>query len=194
MPQDSNALVWMDLEMTGLDPETNRIIEIATIITDNDLHIVTEGPVIAIHQAQTLLDGMDDWNKRTHGETGLIERVKSSPYTDRQAEAETLAFIQEFIPRNRSPLCGNSIYQDRRFLRRYMPELEQWLHYRNLDVSTVKELARRWSPNVYEGLNKKNTHRALDDIRDSIEELRYYREHFIVVAPETAKEDRVNSI
>jgi oligoribonuclease len=193
MPQDSNALVWMDLEMTGLDPETNRIIEIATIITDNDLHVVAEGPVIAIHQAQTLLDGMDDWNKRTHGETGLVERVKSSPYTERQAEAETLAFIQEFIPRNRSPLCGNSIYQDRRFLRRYMPELEQWFHYRNLDVSTVKELARRWSPNVYEGLNKKNTHKALDDIRDSIEELRYYREHFISLPPATDEADRVNS-
>jgi oligoribonuclease len=193
MPQNSRALVWMDLEMTGLDPETNRIIEIATIITDNDLHIVAEGPVIAIHQAQTLLDGMDDWNKRTHRETGLIERVKSSLCSERQAEAETLAFIQEFIPRNRSPLCGNSIYQDRRFLRRYMPELEQWFHYRNLDVSTLKELARRWSPSVYEGLNKKNTHKALDDIRESIDELRYYREHFISLAPEPADADHVNS-
>ncbi len=193
MPQDSRALVWMDLEMTGLDPETNRIIEIATIITDNDLHIVAEGPVIAIHQAQTLLDGMDDWNKRTHGETGLIERVKSSPYTERQAEAETLAFIQEFIPRNRSPLCGNSIYQDRRFLRRYMPELEQWFHYRHLDVSTLKELARRWSPSVYDGLNKKNTHKALDDIRESIDELRYYRDHFICLAPESNTADHANS-
>ncbi len=193
MPQDSRALVWMDLEMTGLDPETERIIEIATIITDNDLHIVAEGPVIAIHQAQTLLDGMDDWNTRTHGETGLIERVKRSPYTERQAEAETLAFIQEFIPRNRSPLCGNSIYQDRRFLRRYMPELEQWFHYRHLDVSTLKELARRWAPNVYDGLNKKNTHKALDDIRESISELRYYRDHFISLESPPAKADRVNS-
>lgn len=191
MSQDPKALVWMDLEMTGLDPETNRIIEIATIITDNDLHIVAEGPVIAIHQSPALLDGMDDWNKRTHGETGLIERVKSSPYTDRQAEAETLAFIQEFVPRNRSPLCGNSIYQDRRFLRRYMSELEQWFHYRNLDVSTLKELARRWSPSVYDGLNKKNSHKALDDIRESIDELRYYREHFISLVP--APMDRANS-
>ncbi len=193
MSKDSSALVWMDLEMTGLDPETNRIIEIATIITDSDLHVVAEGPVIAIHQAQALLDGMDDWNKRTHGETGLIERVKSSPYTEMQAEAETLAFVQEFIPRNRVPLCGNSIYQDRRFLRRYMSELEQWFHYRNLDVSTLKELARRWSPQVYAGLNKKNTHKALDDIRESIGELRYYRDHFISLAPATEQADSENS-
>ncbi len=191
MPRDSNALVWMDLEMTGLDPETNRIIEIATIITDSHLHVLAEGPVIAIHQAQALLDAMDDWNKRTHGETGLIERVNNSPYTERQAEAETLAFIQEFVPCNRSPLCGNSIYQDRRFLRRYMPELEQWFHYRNLDVSTVKELARRWAPAVYDGLNKKNTHKALDDIRDSIEELRYYRDHFLLLPPAPAAADHM---
>ncbi len=179
MPQDANALVWMDLEMTGLDPETERIIEIATIITDNDLNIVAEGPVIVVHQPQSLLARMDEWNTRTHMESGLVERVRLSSYGERQAEIETLVFVQEHVPRNRSPLCGNSIYQDRRFLRRYMPELEQWLHYRNLDVSTLKELVRRWAPGLHEGLTKNNTHRALDDIRESIAELRYYREHFI---------------
>ncbi len=179
MPQDSNALVWMDLEMTGLDPDIERIIEIATIITDSDLNLVAEGPSLVIKQPDSLLAQMDEWNTRTHTETGLVERVKSSYCSEKQAEAETLAFIQEYVPKNRSPLCGNSIYQDRRFLRRYMPELEQWLHYRNLDVSTLKELARRWVPKIYDGLVKKNTHQALDDIRASIMELRYYRDNFI---------------
>ncbi len=188
MPQDANALVWMDLEMTGLDPETERIIEIATIITDSQLEIVAEGPVIVVRQPQSLLNRMDDWNTRTHTESGLVERVRRSSYSERQAEVDTLEFIQKHVPRNRSPLCGNSIYQDRRFLRRYMPDLEQWFHYRNLDVSTLKELVRRWAPALYEGLTKNNTHRALDDIRESIAELRYYREHFLRI-PEARGSD-----
>jgi len=193
MPQDSNALIWIDLEMTGLDPEKERIIEIASIVTDSDLQMVAEGPVIAIYQPDSLLNEMDEWNTRTHTETGLVERVRKSRYTEKRAEAETLDFIHRHVPRNRSPLCGNSICQDRRFLRRYMPQLEQWLHYRNLDVSSLKELVKRWAPSVYEGLNKKNTHKALDDIRDSIEELRYYREHFIQISTEQTTKDRLGS-
>jgi len=179
MAQDPNALVWMDLEMTGLDPEYDRIIEIATIITDADLNIIAEGPVMAIHQSDTLLAGMDEWNTRTHGATGLTERVRQSTISEAEAEEVTLEFIREHCPRNRSPLCGNSICQDRRFLYRYMPGLEAWMHYRNLDVSVLKELARRWRPAVYSGISKNNTHRALDDIRESIEELRYYRQEFL---------------
>ncbi len=178
MAQDPNALVWIDLEMTGLDPEVERIIEIATIITDNNLNVIAEGPVFAVRQPDSLLAKMDEWNTRTHTESGLVDRVRASPYTEADAEDDTLAFIRQFVPKNRSPLCGNSICQDRRFLIRYMPRLEQWLHYRNLDVSTIKELARRWSPPIYEGVTKRNVHRALDDIRESIEELRYYRQCF----------------
>ncbi len=178
MPQDANALVWIDLEMTGLDPDNDRIIEIATIITDSQLEIVAEGPVLAIFQQDKVLAGMDEWNTRTHNETGLVARVKASQHYEADAERETLTFLQAHVPRNRSPLCGNSICQDRRFLYRYMPQVEQWLHYRNLDVSTIKELATRWVPEL-PLFNKRNTHRALDDIRESIEELRYYREHFL---------------
>ena len=179
MPQDPNALVWIDLEMTGLDPDTDRIIEIATIITDSDLNVLGEGPVMAIHQSDEYLDGMDEWNTRTHGNTGLTERVRSSKITELQAENDTLDFIREYCPRNKSPLCGNSICQDRRFLYRYMPQLESWLHYRNLDVSSIKELAKRWHPEVYNGFNKNNTHKALDDIRESIDELKYFRRTFL---------------
>lgn len=179
MPQDPNSLVWIDMEMTGLDPMNDRIIEIATIITDSELNVLAEGPVIAVKQPEELLAGMDEWNTRTHTGTGLVDRVRSSHVEEREAETQTLEFVQRFVPRNRSPLCGNSVCQDRRFLARYMPELESWLHYRNLDVSSLKELARRWAPEMAGGLVKKNTHRALDDIRESIAELRYYREHFL---------------
>lgn len=179
MTQDPNALVWIDLEMTGLSPEKDRIIEIATIITDSNLEIVAEGPVMAISQPESMLAGMDEWNTRTHSATGLVDRVRESTVDDREAEQETLRFIQNYVPRNKSPLCGNSICQDRRFLARYMRELESYLHYRNLDVSTVKELAKRWRPGLADGFEKQGTHRAMDDIRESIQELRYYRTHFL---------------
>jgi oligoribonuclease len=179
MPKDPNALVWIDLEMTGLDPDTDRIIEIATIITDSNLNILEEGPVIAVHQSDKALAAMDEWNQRTHGGSGLIERVKNSVIDEANAERETLKFIRKYVPKNRSPLCGNSICQDRRFLYRYMPDLENYLHYRNLDVSALKELVRRWRPALASGFDKKNTHKALDDIRESIDELKYYREHFL---------------
>jgi len=189
MAKDPHALVWIDMEMTGLDPEHDRIIEIATIVTDTHLNVVAEGPVIAIHQSDAVLQGMDEWNTKTHAETGLVERVRTSAYDEREAERETLKFIKTHVPKNRSPLCGNSICQDRRFLARYMLELESWLHYRNLDVSTLKELARRWAPKIYEGVVKRNTHRALDDIRESIDELRYNREYFITFESSTTPEE-----
>lgn len=178
MPQDHNALIWIDLEMTGLDTQSDFILEIATIVTDADLNILAEGPVLAVHQPDAVLAAMDDWNRRTHAGSGLVERVRASTLTAADAERETLAFVQQYVGRHKSPLCGNSICQDRRFLSRLMPQLEDWLHYRNLDVSTIKEIARRWKPSIIEGFQKKNTHKALDDIRESIEELRYYRQHF----------------
>ncbi|MGK0524397.1 MAG: oligoribonuclease [Pseudomonadales bacterium] len=171
-------LVWIDLEMTGLDPEKERIIEMATIITDSELNLVAEGPVVAINQPDSLLDAMDEWCTRTHGESGLTKRVRESKVSEAEAEQQTLAFLKEYMEKGESPLCGNSIGQDRRFLVKYMPELEDFFHYRNLDVSTVKELARRWRPDVLEGVEKQGSHLALDDIRDSINELRHYREHF----------------
>ncbi len=171
-------LIWIDLEMTGLVPESDRIIEIATIITNTDLQIIAEGPVLAIRQSDAVLGGMDDWNKQTHGMSGLIERVRVSPTDESQAEQITLQFLSQYSDRGLSPMCGNSICQDRRFLARYMPTLESFFHYRNLDVSSVKELARRWRPDLMENLKKEGSHKALDDIRDSIEELRFYREHF----------------
>ncbi|MHB1586455.1 MAG: oligoribonuclease [Acidiferrobacteraceae bacterium] len=179
MASGPNALVWMDLEMTGLNPFTDVIIEIATIITDSDLNVLEQGPVLAIHQPDGILEAMDEWNRRTHGGSGLVERIRASSLTVQQAEAQTLEFIRRLVPRHKSPLCGNSICQDRRFLARLMPELEGWLHYRNLDVSTLKELARRWRPEICAGFTKRNTHRALDDILESIAELKYYREHLI---------------
>ena len=177
--KDSNALIWIDMEMSGLNPDTDRIIEVATIVTDSELNIVAEGPVLAVHQSDAVLAGMDDWNQRTHAGTGLIERVKQSTYNEADVERLTLEFLQLHVPKNKSPMCGNSICQDRRFLARTMPQLEAWFHYRNLDVSSIKELGKAWNPGLSNGLVKKNTHKALDDIRESIEELKYYREHFI---------------
>ncbi len=180
-PQNTNGLIWIDLEMTGLNPDTDQIIEVAIVITDSQLNTIAEGPVLAVHQPDSVLDGMDEWNKRTHRDTGLVERVKASTLSEAEAEKQTLAFIQQHVPKNKSPMCGNSICQDRRFLARLMPELEAWFHYRNLDVSSIKELAYRWKPDLVSGFVKKNTHKALDDIRESIEELKYYREHFLRV-------------
>lgn len=172
-------LIWIDLEMTGLNPEHDRIIEIATIVTDWDLNVLAEGPVFAIHQSNEMLAGMDDWNQKHHGESGLIERVRNSAITESEAEAETIAFLEKYSKKGYSPMCGNTIWQDRRFLYRYMPKLEAYFHYRLLDVSTFKECARRWAKDVYAGFNKKSKHEALSDIRESIEELRYYRRTFI---------------
>jgi len=181
VPQNHNALVWMDLEMTGLDPEKDRIIEMATIITDGDLNLVAQGPVLVIHQDKALIDGMDEWNTRTHTRSGLVEKVRISRVTERQAEIETLDFIQRHTLKNRAPLCGNSICQDRRFLYKYMPELSEWLHYRNVDVSSFKEVARHWAPSILSGFEKRASHQALDDIKESIEELRYYRNNLILL-------------
>ncbi len=175
--KNSNNLVWIDLEMTGLEPMTDHIIEIATIVTDSELNILAEGPVLAIHQDQHILDQMDKWNHKHHGESGLIHRVQESSHHEQDVEAETLSFLMNYIGAGESPMCGNSICQDRRFLVNWMPELEAFFHYRNLDVSTIKELSRRWYPDVARSLVKKGTHQALDDIRESIEELRYYRSH-----------------
>ena len=171
-------LVWMDLEMTGLDPETNRIIEIATIITDAHLNIIEEGPILVLKQPQNLLDSMDDWNTKHHTASGLIDRMHTAGITEIEAEQITLDFIQRHVKPGKAPLCGNSIAQDRRFLVKYMPMLTEYLHYRDVDVSTIKELARRWAPDIYDGVVKKNTHRALDDVRESIEELKYYQARF----------------
>jgi len=178
MTEQNSKLVWIDLEMTGLDPEKERIIEMATIITDSELNTVAEGPVIAISQPEGLLDAMDEWCTNTHGASGLTQRVKESNVTEAEAEQLTLEFLKEHLSAGESPLCGNSIGQDRRFLVKYMPELEAFFHYRNLDVSTIKELARRWRPDVLDGVKKKGSHLALDDIRDSINELRHYRAQF----------------
>ncbi|ORE86147.1 oligoribonuclease [Oceanococcus atlanticus] len=175
--KSNDNLIWIDLEMTGLDPQRHRIIEIATIVTDKHLNTLAEGPVLAIHQPDAELDAMDDWCTRTHTGSGLVARVQSSNVSEREAEQQTLDFIARFVDKGVSPICGNSIGQDRRFLDRYMPELEAYFHYRNLDVSTLKELARRWAPEVLAGFNKQSTHLALDDIRDSIDELRHYRSH-----------------
>ncbi len=179
MALDSQNLIWIDLEMTGLNPDSDLIIEIATVVTDKDLAILAQGPVLAVHQSDAALAAMDDWNQKHHGESGLIERVKASTIDEAEAERLTIEFLKQWVPENTSPICGNSIGQDRRFLYRYMPRLEAYFHYRNIDVSTLKELAARWAPEVKDGFNKESKHQALDDIVDSIEELRYYREHFI---------------
>ena len=175
MTQATDALVWVDLEMTGLRPDTDHIIEMAAIVTDSQLNVLVEGPVIAVHQSPEILALMDDWNQRTHGASGLIGRVRSSTTGERAAELQMLTFLTTWVKPGSSPLCGNSICQDRRFLARWMPELERFFHYRNLDVSTLKELARRWAPEVLATLRKGDKHQALDDIRDSIAELRHYR-------------------
>ncbi|GAA03146.1 MULTISPECIES: oligoribonuclease [Photobacterium] len=174
-------LIWIDLEMTGLDPETHKIIEIATIVTDPQLNILAEGPVLAIHQSEEELAKMDDWCTNTHTNSGLVDRIRKSTVTEQQAVAQTIAFLEQWVPKGVSPICGNSIGQDRRFLYKHMPELEQYFHYRYLDVSTLKELTRRWKPELLDGFSKKGSHLALDDIRDSIDELRYYRENIFTI-------------
>jgi oligoribonuclease len=179
MAQDANYLVWLDMEMTGLEPERERIIELAMIVTDNNLVTIAESPVWVVHQSDAQLDAMDDWNKKTHGNSGLIARVKASTLDDAAVEAAALAFMKEHVPERSSPMCGNSIGQDRRFMVRYMPQLEAWFHYRNLDVSTLKELCKRWKPEVAKGVVKKGAHTAMADIVESIEELKYYRDNFI---------------
>ncbi|MFK7605276.1 MULTISPECIES: oligoribonuclease [unclassified Pseudomonas] len=177
--QNAQNLIWIDLEMTGLDPDNDVIIEMATIVTDSNLNTLAEGPVIAIHHSDEVLSRMDEWNTRTHGGSGLTQRVKDSTTTMAEAEAQTIAFLEHWVPKGKSPICGNSICQDRRFLYTYMKDLESYFHYRNLDVSTLKELVARWAPEVRDSLVKKGTHLALDDIRESIAELQHYRKHFI---------------
>lgn len=179
MSANQHNLIWIDLEMTGLFPEEDRILEIATIVTDSDLNVVAEGPVFAIHQSDELLNGMDEWNTRQHNGSGLVTRVRESVFDEKKAETATLEFLRKHVADGKSPMCGNSIWQDRRFLSRYMPELEKYFHYRMVDVSTLKELALRWAPQIYNGVQKESRHLALNDIRDSIAELRYYREHLL---------------
>ncbi|MFL0801508.1 MAG: oligoribonuclease [Agarilytica sp.] len=177
MSSSENNLIWVDLEMTGLIPERDVIIEIATIVTDAQLNTLAEGPVFAIHQPEAVLNGMDEWNTNQHNGSGLVKRIQASNVTTAEAEAETIAFLKQWVPAGKSPICGNSICQDRRFLARYMPQLEAYFHYRNLDVSTIKELTARWKPELLKGVKKNGNHLAMDDIRDSIEELKYYRAH-----------------
>lgn len=175
MAVDANNLIWVDLEMTGLEPAVDRVIEIATLVTDQDLNIIAQGPVLAIYQTDDVLAGMDDWNQKHHGESGLIERVRASKCSEQDAITQTIDFLSQYVPKGASPMCGNSIGQDRRFLNKYMLELEEYFHYRNIDVSTIKELVRRWSPETMNGFSKKNTHQALEDIKESIAEMQFYR-------------------
>ena len=175
----SDNLIWIDLEMTGLDPDTDRIIEIATIVTDPQLNEIAQGPVLAVHQSDGMLNSMDDWCTQTHGNSGLTKRVRQSTISEAEAEQQTLDFLRKHVAEGASPMCGNSIGQDRRFLWRYMPKLNDYFHYRNIDVSTLKELARRWRPELLNGFTKKSSHLALEDIRDSIMEMQYYQKHFI---------------
>ena len=179
MAQDPKTLIWLDMEMTGLEPDRDRIIEIALVLTNEALETIAEAPVITVHQPDSVLDAMDERNRKTHGKSGLIDRVRASTVSEAEAEAQALAFLQQYVPARTSPMCGNSVCRDRRFLARWMPTLENWFHYRNLDVSTVKELARRWRPEIYEGVKKAGSHTALADIHESIGELRHYRDHFL---------------
>jgi oligoribonuclease len=181
MAQDQNSLVWLDMEMTGLDPDGDRIIELAMVITNSQLEVVAESAVWAVFQPDSVLDGMDDWNKKTHGKSGLIEKVKASVLAEGDVEAQALDFLKRHVPSGKSPMCGNSICQDRRFMARYMPKLEAYFHYRNLDVSTLKELCKRWTPEIAKGVKKSGKHEALADIYESIEELKYYRANFLKV-------------
>ena len=176
---DASNLVWLDLEMTGLDADKERIIEAAMIVTDTNLNILAQSPIWVVHQSDALLAAMDEWNTATHTRTGLVERVKVSALSEAEAEAQMLAFMSQYVPEKTSPMCGNSVHQDRRFMQKYMPQLEAYFHYRNLDVSTLKELAKRWQPEVAKGVVKKGAHQALADIEESIEEMRYYRDHFL---------------
>jgi len=179
MAQDPSNLIWIDMEMSGLNPETDRVLEIAIVITNSQLETVAEGPVLVVHQDDAVLDAMDDWNRGTHGKSGLTERVRAARLAEAAAEQQALDFLAQYVPSGISPMCGNSVHQDRRFLARYMPRLEAWFLYRNLDVSTLKELAKRWKPAIMSGLTKHGRHEALADIYESIEELKYYREHFL---------------
>jgi len=181
MAQDQNHLIWVDMEMTGLDPDRDRIIELAVVVTNTQLETVAEAPVLAVHQSDAVLDAMDEWNKSTHGRSGLVDRVKASSLDEAAAEARMLDFLTQYVPGRASPMCGNSICQDRRFMARGMPKLEAYFHYRNLDVSTLKELVRRWKPEIAKGLTKQGKHEALADIYESIAELKYYRDTFLKV-------------
>ena len=181
MAQDQNALVWLDMEMTGLDPERDRIIELAMVITNSQLEVIAESVAWAVHQPESVLAGMDDWNKKMHGKSGLIDKVKASALGEAEIEPQALDFLKRHVPTGKSPMCGNSICQDRRFMARYMPKLESYFHYRNLDVSTLKELCKRWTPEIAKGVKKGGKHEALADIYESIEELKYYRTHFLKV-------------
>ena len=181
MAQDQNNLIWLDMEMTGLTPETDRIIEVAVVITDSNLETVAEGPVLVVYQTDAVLDGMDNWNKSTHAKSGLIEKVKASSLDERAVELRLLDFLKLHVPKGVSPMCGNSICQDRRFMARWMPQLESWFHYRNLDVSTLKELCKRWKPELAKGMVKHGKHEALADVYESVDELKYYREHLLKI-------------
>lgn len=181
MARDANNLVWLDMEMSGLNPETDRILELAIVVTTSTLELVAESPSWVVHQSDAVLAGMDEWNQKTHGRSGLVERVRNSVQDEAAVQSEALEFLKKHVPHGASPMCGNTIGQDRRFMARYMPELEAWFHYRNLDVSTLKELSKRWAPEIYRGFKKKSRHTALADIYESIEELKYYREHFLRV-------------
>ena len=177
---NNENLIWLDMEMSGLLPDSDHILELAAVVTDADLNVLGESPVLVIHQSDAVLDGMDAWNKGTHGRSGLIEKVKMSKLGEAEATTQMIAFLKQLVPAGKSPMCGNSICQDRRFMARYMPDLESYFHYRNLDVSVFKELARRWKPEIYSGFKKASKHEALADIYESIDELKYYREHFII--------------
>lgn len=179
MAQDNGNLIWIDMEMSGLSSDRDRIIEVALVVTDSQLNVVAEAPVLVVHQSDAVLDGMDNWNKSTHAKSGLIDKIKASTLTEAEVETHMLAFLQQHVPPGTSPMCGNSICQDRRFLARSMPQLEAYFHYRNLDVSTLKELVKRWKPEIAAGLTKQSKHEALADIYDSIVEMKYYREHFL---------------